>query len=174
MDAFAILNHPRGIAISARRMTISTSGLVPGIERLGQYKLRPRLALSLNATTDETRSKIMPVNTAWGLEKLAATLNSFPLEKDERVTLEYVLISGHSDGMEDAKRLSAFARGFPSKINLIPCNSCESSEFLPPLEARLNEIAAYLADKGHIVSIRRSRGQDVGGACGQLVAKESI
>jgi len=173
MGAFAILCHPKGLALPPRRTTISTSGLVPGIARLGEYNPRPRLALSLNATTDETRSKIMPVNSAWGLEKLAHGLRSFPLEPDERITLEYVLIKGYSDNSEDAVRLSRFASQFPSKINLIPYNPFPGSELSPPSEARLNEIGGYLADKGHIVSIRRSRGQDVGGACGQLALRDS-
>ena len=171
MGAFDILSHPRGMAISPRRVTVSTSGLVSGIERLGKYNPRPRLALSLNATTDEARSKIMPVNLTWGLESLTRALRAFPLAPDERITLEYALIEGISDGMEDAKRLSKFAGQFPSKINLIPYNSrpgVRLPELSPPTEARLNKIGAYLADRGHIVNIRRSRGSDIGGACGQL------
>jgi 23S rRNA (adenine2503-C2)-methyltransferase len=162
MDAFGILSHPTGLAIPPRRVTISTAGLVPGIERLGKYRPRPRLALSLNATTDEARSKVMPVNNAWGLEHLGHALRSFPLGQGEKITLEYVLIQGVSDSLEDAVRLSAFAAQFPSKINLIPYNPCEGLGLLPPTEDRLNQIAARLAKRGHVVSIRRSRGQDVG------------
>jgi 23S rRNA (adenine2503-C2)-methyltransferase len=168
MDAFFTMNHPKGMAITPKRVTISTSGLVPGIARLGEYHPRPRLALSLNAATDEARSRIMPVNAVWGLDKLAQALRSFPLGPDERVTLEYVLIGGHSDS-KDAEHLSRFASRFPSKINLIPYNPWPGSQLSPPDEAELNRIGSYLADKGHIVSIRRSRGQDIGGACGQLV-----
>jgi 23S rRNA (adenine2503-C2)-methyltransferase len=179
MAAFEILSHPKGMAVPARRVTISTSGLVPGIKRLAAYSPRPRLALSLNAATDEARSKIMPVNSVWGLEKLAEALGSFPLGHGEVVTLEYVAIKGISDSMEDAAGLSVFASQFRSKINLIPYNPCpvlgahQGHRLSPPCEARLNEIAAYLAEKGHIVSIRRSRGQDVGGACGQLALAAS-
>jgi len=179
MGAFDILSHPKGMAIPPKRVTLSTAGLVPGIERLGKYKPRPRLALSLNATTDEARSEIMPVNLTWGLEKLGNALRSFPLEPSERITLEYVLIKGISDSLDDAVRLSKFASQFPSKINLIPYNnsieaglsqlSPLSPQLFPPVEARLNEIGAYLANKGHTVNIRRSRGADIGGACGQLV-----
>jgi len=168
LDAFIILNHPKGMAVPSRRMTISTSGLVPGITRLGKSNPRPRLALSLNATTDEARTKIMPVNSAWGLAKLTAALRDFPLQAGERVTLEYVVMKDCSDSLEDAERLSDFASQFPSKINLIPYNPCDGSEFMPPNEKMLNEMGRHLAEKGHIVSIRRSRGQDVGGACGQL------
>jgi 23S rRNA (adenine2503-C2)-methyltransferase len=168
MAAFEILSHPKGMAVPARRVTISTSGLAPGIKRLAEYSPRPRLALSLNAATDEARSKIMPVNSVWGLEKLSEALGSFPLGPGEAVTLEYVAIKGISDSMEDAAALSSFASRFPSKINLIPYNPCPGIGLSPPDEARLNEIAAYLAGKGHAVTVRRSRGQDVGGACGQL------
>jgi 23S rRNA (adenine2503-C2)-methyltransferase len=180
MNAFVILRHPKGLALPPRRVTISTAGLVPGIVRLGDYHPRPGLALSLNATTDEARSRIMPINSVWGLEKLARALEAFPLEPDERITLEYVLIKGYSDSMEDAHRLSKFASGFQSKINLIPYNppakpiseQCHLPNadlwFMPSDEERINRIGGFLADRGHVVSIRRSRGGDVGGACGQL------
>jgi len=168
MDAFFILSHPKGMAVPPRRMTISTSGLLPGIARLGEYNPRPRLALSLNATDDETRTKIMPVNSVWGLEKLAMALSSFPMRPDEYITLEYVLIKGYSDSPDDAERLSHFAARFPSKINLIPYNPWPGSAFFPPDEVVLNRMGRYLAERGHIVSVRRSRGQDIGGACGQL------
>jgi 23S rRNA (adenine2503-C2)-methyltransferase len=174
MGAFAVLSHPKGLAIPPRRVTISTAGLAPGIKRLGECNPRPRLALSLNATTNEARSKIMPVNSTWGLEALSQALRSFPLESGERITLEYALIEGISDGLEDAKRLSKFAGQFPSKINLIPYNACPGAglpEMSPPSDARINEIGAYLANRGHIVSVRRSRGSDIGGACGQLAFK---
>jgi 23S rRNA (adenine2503-C2)-methyltransferase len=169
MEAFAVLTHPKGLAVSPRRVTISTSGFIPGIEQLGRCRPRPRLAVSLNATTDEARAKIMPAMASWGLEALLGALRSFPLEKGERVTLEYVVMKGVSDSMHDAARLSAFAGRFPSKINLIPHNPFPGAEHSPPDESRLNEMGAFLAAKGHTVVIRRSRGADIGGACGQLV-----
>jgi 23S rRNA (adenine2503-C2)-methyltransferase len=171
MQAFEILIHPKGMAIPPRRVTISTAGLVPGIAMLGGYSPRPRLALSLNATTDDARSKIMPINSAWGLEDLANALRSFPLERDERITLEYVLIKDISDTMDDASRLSKLAKSFPSKINLLTYNpfpGLRASEFFGSDESRLNEFGSYLSGRGHVVSIRRSRGGDIGGACGQL------
>ena len=168
MAAFQILTHPKGLAIPLRRVTLSTVGLVPGIEALGRHSSRPRLAVSLNATTDEARTAIMPVNAAWNLEKLLDALRTFPLDRDERITLEYVVVKGVSDSTADTARLSAFAAGFPSKINLIPHNPCPGSDYVPPDEARLNEMGRFLAAKGHIVAVRRSRGADVGGACGQL------
>ena len=169
MAAFAILTDPKGLAIPPRRITVSTSGLVSGIERLGAFPKRPRLALSLNATTDEHRSRIMPVNRVWNLEALAGALGRFPLQSGERITLEYVLLKGVTDSLEDGKRLAAFARRFPSKINLIPFNPHEGSGFEPPDEARVGALCRLLVDAGLTVSVRRSRGQDVAGACGQLV-----
>ncbi|HJU82833.1 MAG TPA: hypothetical protein VJ600_01345, partial [Holophagaceae bacterium] len=149
--------------------TISTSGLVSGIEKLASYPKRPRLALSLNATTDEYRSRIMPVNRVWDLDALAEALRLFPCQSHERITLEYVLLKGVTDSLDDARRLAAFAKGFPSKVNLIPFNPHEGSGFEPPSEARVSELCQILARAGLTVSVRRSRGQDVAGACGQLV-----
>ncbi|HWQ09196.1 MAG TPA: 23S rRNA (adenine(2503)-C(2))-methyltransferase RlmN [Holophaga sp.] len=171
MDAFALLHDPGGLAIPPRRVTVSTSGLVAGIQRLATFHPRPRLALSLNATTDERRSRIMPVNRVWNLEALAKTLQAFPLNKGERITLEYVLLKGETDSPEDAKRLAAFAKRFPSKINLIPFNPHEGAGFEPPDEARINELGSYLSGQGLTISVRRSRGQDIAGACGQLARR---
>ncbi|HJW71719.1 MAG TPA: 23S rRNA (adenine(2503)-C(2))-methyltransferase RlmN [Geothrix sp.] len=169
MEAFEVLTDSEGLAIPPRRITISTSGLGTGIERLGAFARRPRLALSLNGTTDEHRSRIMPVNRVWNLAALAESLSRFPLQGSERITLEYVLLKGVTDSMEDGRRLIAFARHFPSKINLIPFNPHEGSGFEPPEEARVGALCRLLSEAGLTVSVRRSRGQDVAGACGQLV-----
>ncbi|HJW44409.1 MAG TPA: 23S rRNA (adenine(2503)-C(2))-methyltransferase RlmN [Geothrix sp.] len=169
MAAFEILADPEGLAIPPRRITVSTSGLVTGIDRLAGFARRPRLALSLNGTTDEHRSRIMPVNRVWNLEALAECLGRFPLQPGERITLEYVLLKGVTDTPEDGRRLAAFARRFPAKVNLIPFNPHEGSGFEPPDEARISALCRQLVEAGHTVSVRRSRGQDVSGACGQLV-----
>ncbi len=173
MKAFRILTDARGLGLSPRRITVSTSGLVSGIERMGAYASRPRLALSLNATTDAYRSRIMPVNRVWNLAALSDALSRFPLEKNERITLEYVLLKSVTDSHEDGHRLAHFARRFPSKINLIPFNPHEGSGFEPPSEARIGELCQILSQAGLTVSVRRSRGQDVAGACGQLARRES-
>lgn len=173
MKAFRILTDAGGLGLSPRRITVSTSGLVGGIERMAAYAKRPRLALSLNATTDEYRSRIMPVNRVWDLAALADVLSRFPLEKKERVTLEYVLLSGVTDSLEDGHRLARFARGFPSKINLIPFNPHEGSGFEPPSEDRISQLCQILSKAGLTVSVRRSRGQDVAAACGQLARATS-
>jgi 23S rRNA (adenine2503-C2)-methyltransferase len=172
MAAFALLTDPEGLAIPPRRITLSTSGLVSGIRRLGSFQRRPRLALSLNATTDAYRDRIMPVNRAWNLAALAEALQAFPLEPGERITLEYVLLKGVTDSLEDGRRLAAFAGRFPCKVNLIPFNPHEGSGFEPPLESRIGELCALLAGRGLTVSVRRSRGQDVAGACGQLARRK--
>ena len=169
MAAFETLTDAGGLAIPPRRITVSTSGLVSGIDRLAGYSRRPRLALSLNATTDEHRSRIMPVNRVWNLEALAAALGRFPLQPGERITLEYVLLKGVTDSLEDGRRLAAFARRFPAKINLIPFNPHEGSGFEAPEEERIGVLCRQLAAAGLPTSVRRSRGQDIAGACGQLV-----
>ena len=174
MKAFRILTDEGGLGLSPRRITVSTSGLVSGIERMASYAKRPRLALSLNATTDAYRSRIMPVNRVWNLAALADVLTRFPLEKKERVTLEYVLLQGVTDSLEDGRRLARFARAFPSKINLIPFNPHEGSGFEPPTEDRISQLCQILAKAGLTVSVRRSRGQDVAAACGQLIRKRSL
>ncbi len=169
MAAFESLTDEEGLAIPPRRITVSTSGLVSGIDRLGALARRPRLALSLNGTTDEARSRIMPVNRVWNLEALAQALGRFPLQSGERITIEYVLLKGVTDTLEDGRRLAAFARRFPAKVNLIPFNPHEGSGFEPPEEARVGALCRQLSDADLPVSVRRSRGQDVAGACGQLV-----
>ena len=169
MKAFRILTDAGGMGLAPRRITVSTSGLVSGIERMAAYTKRPRLALSLNATTDQYRSRIMPVNRVWNLAALADALIRFPLEKRERVTLEYVLLSGVTDSLEDGRRLARFAQAFPSKINLIPFNPHEGSGFEPPSEERISQLCQIISKAGLTVSVRRSRGQDVAGACGQLI-----
>jgi 23S rRNA (adenine2503-C2)-methyltransferase len=172
MAAFETLTDPEGLAIPPRRITVSTSGLVSGIDRLGTFARRPRLALSLNGTTDKHRSQIMPVNRVWNLEALASALGRFPLQPGERITLEYVLLKGVTDSLEDGRRLAAFARRFPAKVNLIPFNPHEGSGFEPPDESRIGTLCRLLSGADLPVSVRRSRGQDVAGACGQLVREE--
>jgi len=169
MQAFEIITDKKGLAIPPRRITLSTSGLVSGIEKLASYSSRPRLALSLNATTDTYRSKIMPINKTWDLASLTKSLCNFPLEHNERITLEYVLLKGETDNFDDALRLAAFASNFPSKVNLIPFNEHEGTGFKAPTEEKIEEFCKILSKRKITVSVRRSRGQDIAGACGQLI-----
>jgi 23S rRNA (adenine2503-C2)-methyltransferase len=168
--AVAVLCEPRGLGLSPNRITLSTSGLVPELDVLGRLAPRPLLAVSLNATTDETRGRLMPVNRRYPLSELRAALTRFPLRPRERITLEYVLLPGVNDALEDAERLAAFGATFPHQFNLIPWNAHAGAEFRSPADPEIDAFARALV--GHtsaVVTVRRSRGRDVGAACGQLV-----
>ena len=168
--AIAVLCHPRGLGLSPKRVTVSTSGLVPEIDTLGRLASRPLLALSLNATTDAVRSELMPIGRRYPLAALKAALLRFPLRPRERITIEYVLLAGVNDFDDDAVRLSDFCAAFPHNINLIPFNEHPLANFRAPTEARVERFArALLARKKTLVTVRRSRGRDVQAACGQLV-----
>jgi 23S rRNA (adenine2503-C2)-methyltransferase len=169
--AIRILNHPAGLNISTRRITVSTSGLVPGIERLAGMQPRPWLALSLNATTDEARGRLMPVNRVWNLARLRAALDRWTLAPGEKLLVEYVLMAGENDTPEDADRLADWLGGLATghNINLIRMNEHPSAPFKEPPEARLEAFMARLKARGCFVTVRKSRGRDVQGACGQLL-----
>jgi 23S rRNA (adenine2503-C2)-methyltransferase len=167
--AIEVLCHTRGVGLSPNRITVSTSGLVPGIERLAQWPVRPLLALSVNATTDETRSRIMPVNRRWGLAELKATLLRFPLRNGEKLLLEYVLLRGVNDTEADAERLAAFAHGLRHNVNVIPLNEHVGTELRAPDDAWVQHFARSLTARGCLCTVRDNRGRDVRGACGQLV-----
>jgi 23S rRNA (adenine2503-C2)-methyltransferase len=168
--AIAVLCHPRGLGLSPKRITVSTSGLVPEIDELGGLTPRPLLALSLNATTDEVRSALMPIGRRYPLATLRAALERFPLRPRERLTVEYVLLRGVNDSLDDAARLSEFCRDFPHNINLIPFNEHPLAPFRAPDEPGVERFArALLAHRPTLVTVRRSRGRDVQAACGQLV-----
>src|SRR5204862_7537184 len=122
MEAIRILHDPLGIHLGARRVTVSTSGIVPGIRRLAEEGLPLGLAVSLHATTDELRDRLVPLNRRWPLGELLPAARDYGRRTGRRVTLEYTLIGGVNDGREDARRLAGIARGLPSKINLIPYN----------------------------------------------------
>lgn len=173
--AIRVLCEPRGLGLSPKRVTVSTSGLVPEIAELGALPLevRPFLAISVNATEDQTRAQIMPVNKRYPLADLRTALERYPLRSRERITVEYVLLRGVNDTADDARRLSDFCAGFPHQINLIPFNEHELSEFGEPSEERVDAFArALLAHRPSVLTVRRSRGRDVGAACGQLLTAE--
>jgi 23S rRNA (adenine2503-C2)-methyltransferase len=168
--ALGVLCHPAGLGLSPRRITVSTSGLVPAIDELAQLPFRPLLALSLNATTDDVRGQLMPVNRRYPLAELRAALERYPLRPRERVTVEYVLLSGVNDSLDDAVRLADFCAGLPHNINLIPFNEHPRSPFRAPSEEHVDRFArAVLARRPSLLTVRRSRGRDVQAACGQLV-----
>src|SRR5271154_2759477 len=172
MAALRILLDPNGMAISPKHATLSTSGIVPGIERLAQEKVRPKLAISLNASSDEQRAKIMPINHKYSIDKLLDACRSYPLRPWEHLTFEYVLLGGFNDAPEDARRVVKLLANLRAKVNLIPWNPGELP-YKKPDEARIEEFRRILDEKGVRAFVRYSRGQDVMAACGQLALLES-
>jgi 23S rRNA (adenine2503-C2)-methyltransferase len=165
--------------ISKRKITLSTSGIAPGILELGgiggsvgeaQSPPRVNLAISLNATTDEVRNRLMPINRKYPLTALLAACRRFPLEPRRRITFEYVLLEGVNDTEDDAKRLVRMLKGIPSKVNLIPFNPYEGSEFRRPPDERIERFQNILLDGNITALIRKSKGRDILAACGQLKA----
>ena len=172
LAALRILLDPNGMAITPKHTTLSTSGIVPGIEKLAQEKVRPKLAISLNASSNEQRDAIMPINRKYPIEKLLDTCARYPLRPWEHLTFEYVLLGGFNDSPEDARRLTKLVANLRAKVNLIPWNPGE----LPYEEPNPEKIQAFrqiLNDKGIPAFVRYSRGQDVMAACGQLAVLES-
>lgn len=164
-----LLTHPDGIGLSSRKVTISTSGLVPEIERLGrEFAGNVGLAISLHAADDETRSRLMPINKKYPLAMLMDALRAYPLPKRRRITIEYTLVAGKNDTVAEAKKLVKLLRGIPVKVNLIPMNPIEASTLGPPSFAGVLEFQKVLCDAGYSCFIRRRRGDEVGAACGQL------
>ena len=172
MAALGILLDPAGMAISPKHATLSTSGIVPGIERLACEKVRPKLAISLNASSDEQRDRIMPINRKYPLEKLLETCRKYPLRPWEHLTFEYVLLGGFNDSPDDARRVVKLVANLRGKVNLIPWNPGELPYEKPSAE-RVEEFRKILTDKGMRAFVRISRGQDVMAACGQLALAES-
>jgi 23S rRNA (adenine2503-C2)-methyltransferase len=170
--AMEILLDPNGMAISPKHVTLSTSGIVPGIERLAKEKVRPKLAISLNASSNEQRDKVMPINRKYPLEKLFETCKSYPLRPWEWLTFEYVLLGRFNDSPDDARRVVRLLSNLRAKVNLIPWNPGELP-YERPGPARVEAFQKVLADKGVPVFVRDSRGQDVMAACGQLALLES-
>jgi 23S rRNA (adenine2503-C2)-methyltransferase len=157
-----------GIGYSPRRITVSTVGLVPAIERLGREDLKVNLAISLHGASDEVRGRLMPVNRSWGLDALMAAVRKYPLAPRQRVFFEYVMLDGVNDSPEEAHRLARLLRGVRAKVNLIPFNDWEGSEFRRPPLARILAFQSILLDAGVTTTVRWSKGEDIGAACGQL------
>ncbi|HTQ60813.1 MAG TPA: 23S rRNA (adenine(2503)-C(2))-methyltransferase RlmN [Candidatus Solibacter sp.] len=168
MAALRILLDPAGIGIAPRHATLSTSGIVPGIERLALEKVRPKLAISLNASNDEQRDALMPINRKYPLNMLLEACKRFPRGSREYITFEYVLLGGVNDSAEDARRVAKLMSDMGRvKVNLIPWNP-GALPFREPTEERVNEFHRTLIDKGVPAFTRYSRGRDVMAACGQL------
>ena len=169
MKALRMLNSEHGFAMSPRRITLSTVGIVPGIERLGREPLMPNLAISLHATTDEQRTMLVPPNRKYPLAAILDACRRFPLKRRNRITFEYVMLDGVNDTPDDARRLAKLLSGIKAKVNLIPLNPAPGIPFERPSDDRVNRFAQILADRHLTVSVRKSRGRDIRAACGQLI-----
>ena len=170
--ALTLLTHPDGLALSKRRVTISTSGLVPEIDRLGRdFGGEVQLAVSLHSPDDAQRSEIMPINKKHPLPELMEALRRYPLPKRRRITIEYTLIRGFNASPADAKKLSELLRGLPVKVNLIPLNRVEGNPLEPPSWDDVDAFQAVLRDRGVANFVRRRKGDDIAAACGQLALR---
>lgn len=171
VKAIKILSHEDGLCIARRRQTISTSGIAPQIEKLGNMKLGVQIALSLHAVDDELRSRLIPMNRVYNIERVLQSLRKFPLDTRKRILFEYLVIKDINDDLESAKKLIKLLQGFRAKVNLIPFNPHKESEFKRPDKERVQAFADYLYKKGIVATIRESKGIDISAACGQLRAK---
>jgi 23S rRNA (adenine2503-C2)-methyltransferase len=171
-QALRILLDPLGLGFSSRRITLSTSGIVPKLIELGNLarsgELPIQLAISLNATTDEIRTQIMPINKKWPLEQLLGAMRAYPLRPRRRFTIEYVLLGGLNDSDADAARLPKLLEGLPCKVNLLPLNPHDRTPFVPPEPAQVRRFQAIVRSAGLHALVRTPRGQDISAACGQL------
>jgi len=167
-DAMNITMDPEGICLSRRRITLSTSGVVPEIARTAQ-EIGCLLAVSFHATTDEVRDKLVPINKRWNIEELLAALKAYPkASNSERITFEYVMLKGVNDSDEDARRLVKLIKGIPAKINLIPFNEWPGAPYQRSDWKRIKAFSEIVYKAGYASPIRTPRGEDIMAACGQL------
>ena len=169
-----ILTDEHGFNFSHRRITVSTSGLIPEIRRFGREKVKANLAISLNGVTDEVRSALMPVNKAYNLQSLIEACREYTLESRKRITFEYILIRDLTDSTDDARILIRLLHGMKYKVNLIPYNETEGSSYQRPEWQKVEAFQRYLIEHGVLATLRISKGQDISGACGQLVVPQAI
>ncbi|HEX4933654.1 MAG TPA: 23S rRNA (adenine(2503)-C(2))-methyltransferase RlmN, partial [Gemmatimonadaceae bacterium] len=173
MKALRMLADEHGLAVSPRRVTLSTVGVLPALERLATEPLMPNLAISLHSTTEAQRDMLVPINRKYGIEELLDACRRFPLKRRERITFEYVMLADVNDTPGDARRLVRLLHGIKAKVNLLPLNEAAGSPFTRPSDAAVNRFAKILADRGITVSVRKSRGRDIRAACGQLITETS-
>jgi 23S rRNA (adenine2503-C2)-methyltransferase len=173
IKSLQILTHDKGAGLSQRRITVSTSGLVPKLERLGGEAIRPNLAVSLNAPNDAIRDEIMPINRKWNIAKLLAALRAYPLEQRRRITFEYVLLAGVNDSPEDAAQLARLLRGIKCKVNIIPWNPHPEAPYARPSDAAIDAFQAECRRLGMPTYLRTPRGDDIDAACGQLANRSN-
>ncbi len=171
MKALRILADEHGMGVTPRRVTLSTVGVLPALERLASEPLMPNLAISLHATTDDLRERLVPVNRKYGLTDLLDACRRFPVKRRDRITFEYVLLKDVNDTPTDARRLAKLLQGIRAKVNLIPLNEAPGIPFERPPDERVNRFGEILAGQGITVMVRKSRGRDIRAACGQLIVE---
>ncbi len=174
MKALRMLHDEHGLGVSPRRITLSTVGVVSGLERLARETLMPNLAISLHATTEAQRDRLVPVNRKYGLEDILAAARKFPVRRRSRITFEYVLLKDVNDSLQDARRLVHLLGNMRCKVNLIPLNEAAGIPYSRPSDAAIDAFAKALADGGLTVSVRKSRGRDIRAACGQLIVEGPV
>ena len=165
------INNPKGLNIGARHISISTSGLVPKIYKLAEENIQCTLSISLHATTDEQRSKMMPVNNSYNIEELLKACKDYIEKTHRRISFEYALAKENNDNLEDAKRLVKLLKGMLCHVNLIPINKIENGEFTKSSNENIMKFRDYLNEHGIVATIRRELGSDIDAACGQLRRK---
>ena len=171
MKALRILHDEHGLNMSMSRITLSTAGLLPAIERLANEPAIPNLAISLTGATNEKRNELMPINRKYPLEQLLEVVRRFPLKHRQRVTFEYVLLRGITDSPEDALQLVKLLKGIRAKVNLIPLNEAEELGYQRPSDAVVEKFQQILIDHHISAFVRKNRGNDISAACGQLKKK---
>ncbi len=171
MAALEILTDARGLAVPPRRITLSTVGVLPGLERLAEAAIMPNLAVSLHATTDEQRAAIVPIDRRYPLADLLDACRRFPVRRRSRITFEYVLLAGVNDTPADAVRLAGLLKDLKAKVNLLPLNEAPGIPFTRPSDERVDAFGRRLSELGILVSVRKSRGRDIRAACGQLIVE---
>ncbi len=170
LKSLNIFNSPYGLGMGARKITLSTAGLVPQIEKLAKEKIKIGLAISLNAPTDRLRDWLMPINKRYPLKEVLQAAQRFTQIRKRRITFEYLLIAGVNDSFDDAIRLAKLVKGIPCKINLIPYNPTTNNKFKRPDPQRVEFFKRWLYPLTPTVTLRESKGRDIGAACGQLRA----
>lgn len=171
VKAIRIINHPKGLAIGARHISVSTSGIVPKIYQLAEENIQCTLSISLHATNDEKRSKMMPVNQAYPIEVLMQACRDYIAKTNRRISFEYALAKDNNDHFEDAKELVKLLKGMLCHVNLIPINQIENGKFSKSSNENIMKFRDYLNDHGIVATIRRELGADIDAACGQLRRK---
>ena len=171
MKALRMLNQKEGFDMHPKRVTLSTVGLVPMMDKLAQEDLMPNLAVSLHAATEEQRRAIVPPTKKYSLQDIIDACKRFPLSKRRRIMFEYVMLAGVNDSDEDARKLVKVLADVKAKVNLLPLNAAPGIPFDRPSDERINAFAKILAGRGLMVSVRKSRGRDIRAACGQLIVE---